>query len=367
MSRGRHHRHDPRLQAEGTRRRRFPHRHQVELRRRRETRAQVHHVQRRRGRAGHLQGPGHPQRVRRPGDGGHDHRGPGHRRPPRSHLPPCRVRLSEAPSRRGHQATRGQRASGQEHRRHRGLQLQHHGGHGRRRLRLRRRDRPYRVPRRLPRRAPQPASVPRGVRLPQPPVGGQQRRDPGLGALHHPKGVEWFKSFGTENSAGHKLFSISGDCERPGVYEFPFGITMARTAPGSGRRAGQGGADRGSLGPVRSQEGLRAQTGLRGHPHRRLGHRHRPRPGHACPGPQPARLLRGRVVRPMHPLPAGQRASCSKAWRCSRQVPAPRSIWKTSRALANTMQVASKCGLGQTSSVAFMSILEHFGDEIHAR
>ena len=28
------------------------------------------------------------------------------------------------------------------------------------------------------------------------------------------------------------------------------------------------------------------------------------------------------------------------------------------------MQVASKCGLGQTSSTAFMSILEHFGDEI---
>jgi [NiFe] hydrogenase diaphorase moiety large subunit len=35
------------------------------------------------------------------------------------------------------------------------------------------------------------------------------------------------------------------------------------------------------------------------------------------------------------------------------------------KALANTMQVAAKCGLGQTSSVAFLSILEHFGDEIH--
>ena len=35
--------------------------------------------------------------------------------------------------------------------------------------------------------------------------------------------------------------------------------------------------------------------------------------------------------------------------------------------LANTMQVASKCGLGQASSVALLSILEHFGDEIHAR
>jgi [NiFe] hydrogenase diaphorase moiety large subunit len=37
------------------------------------------------------------------------------------------------------------------------------------------------------------------------------------------------------------------------------------------------------------------------------------------------------------------------------------------RELSGTMQVASKCGLGQTSSNAFMSILEHFGDEITSR
>jgi [NiFe] hydrogenase diaphorase moiety large subunit len=37
------------------------------------------------------------------------------------------------------------------------------------------------------------------------------------------------------------------------------------------------------------------------------------------------------------------------------------------RELSGTMQVASKCGLGQTSSNAFMSILEHFGDEIMSR
>ena len=37
------------------------------------------------------------------------------------------------------------------------------------------------------------------------------------------------------------------------------------------------------------------------------------------------------------------------------------------RELSGTMQVAAKCGLGQTSSIAFMSILEHFGDEIMSR
>ena len=34
------------------------------------------------------------------------------------------------------------------------------------------------------------------------------------------------------------------------------------------------------------------------------------------------------------------------------------------KALGATMQVASKCGLGQTSPSAFLSILEGFGDEI---
>ncbi|MCX5647461.1 MAG: hypothetical protein NTZ17_22690 [Phycisphaerae bacterium] len=42
------------------------------------------------------------------------------------------------------------------------------------------------------------------------------------------KGSKWFKSIGTEKSTGQKLFSISGDCQRPGVYEFPMGITVTQ-------------------------------------------------------------------------------------------------------------------------------------------
>jgi len=37
------------------------------------------------------------------------------------------------------------------------------------------------------------------------------------------------------------------------------------------------------------------------------------------------------------------------------------------KALAETMTVASKCGLGQTSPSAFLSILEGFEDEIRDR
>lgn len=39
-------------------------------------------------------------------------------------------------------------------------------------------------------------------------------------------GVEWFHEMGTRNSVGSKLFSVSGDCEKPGIYEFEFGITI---------------------------------------------------------------------------------------------------------------------------------------------
>jgi [NiFe] hydrogenase diaphorase moiety large subunit len=40
------------------------------------------------------------------------------------------------------------------------------------------------------------------------------------------EGAAWFSSFGTRESTGTKLLCVSGDCERPGVYEAPFGITI---------------------------------------------------------------------------------------------------------------------------------------------
>jgi len=40
------------------------------------------------------------------------------------------------------------------------------------------------------------------------------------------RGGEWFARHGTGESAGTKLLSVSGDCERPGIYEFPFGVTV---------------------------------------------------------------------------------------------------------------------------------------------
>ena len=38
-------------------------------------------------------------------------------------------------------------------------------------------------------------------------------------------GPAWFKGFGTQKSPGTKIFSVSGDVERPGNYEVPFGMS----------------------------------------------------------------------------------------------------------------------------------------------
>ena len=40
------------------------------------------------------------------------------------------------------------------------------------------------------------------------------------------KGAEWFKSFGTPKNTGPKLYCVSGNVKKPGVYEFPMGVNL---------------------------------------------------------------------------------------------------------------------------------------------
>jgi NADH-quinone oxidoreductase subunit F len=42
------------------------------------------------------------------------------------------------------------------------------------------------------------------------------------------KGADWYKSLGTDDSAGIKLFSLSGRVNKPGNYELPFGTTFRK-------------------------------------------------------------------------------------------------------------------------------------------
>lgn len=40
------------------------------------------------------------------------------------------------------------------------------------------------------------------------------------------KGSAWFRAMGDEVSKGSKILSISGDCASPGIYEYPFGVSI---------------------------------------------------------------------------------------------------------------------------------------------
>jgi [NiFe] hydrogenase diaphorase moiety large subunit len=60
-------------------------------------------------------------------------------------------------------------------------------------------------------------------------------------ALIAQRGAGWWTAIGTPQSSGTKIHSVSGDVERPGIYEFPFGVRVADIlaaagADGPGRR-----------------------------------------------------------------------------------------------------------------------------------
>ncbi len=50
------------------------------------------------------------------------------------------------------------------------------------------------------------------------------------------RGGEWYARHGTPESSGTKLLSVSGDCGRPGIYEFPFGVTVREVLNECGAR-----------------------------------------------------------------------------------------------------------------------------------
>ena len=58
-------------------------------------------------------------------------------------------------------------------------------------------------------------------------------------ALIAQHGVDWFRGAGTGSSSGTKLLSISGDCERPGIYEYPYGVSIREILGDCGARDAQ--------------------------------------------------------------------------------------------------------------------------------
>ena len=180
------------------------------------------------------------------------------------------------------------------------------------------------------------------------------------------KGAGWFKKVGTDKSTGYKLFSISGDCARPGVYEFPMGIKVAdllKAVGGENAKAVQvGGASGHCLPPSEFSRAIAFEDISTGGSIIVLG---------------PGRDMLGVAE---NFLEFFVEESCGQCTPCRdggvklldgvRSLKEGRCSMKSLRellSLSETMQLASKCGLGQSCPNAFVSIVKHFKNELMGR
>ncbi len=180
------------------------------------------------------------------------------------------------------------------------------------------------------------------------------------------RGAEWFKAIGTSRSAGLKIFSVSGDCRQPGIYEFPLGITVEKlleACGGQGAKAVQIGGASGQCVPASEF-------------HRTIAFEDVATGGSIIVlGPQRDMLEVARNF-----LEFFVEESCGQCVPCREGNPkllegvellgqgrcSMRHLNELC-ALGETMQVASKCGLGQSAPNAFLSIVRHFKDELMGR
>lgn len=180
------------------------------------------------------------------------------------------------------------------------------------------------------------------------------------------RGADWFKAVGTDKSTGFKLFSVSGDCTEPGVYEFPMGITVAQLLEevgGSDAKAVQIGGASGNCIPASEFERTIAYEDVATGGSIIVFGPERDMLDVAknfmeffceesCGQCTPCREGNAKLLEGLEMLEQG---TCSMRY------------LQELRALGDTMRDASKCGLGQSSPNAFLSITTHFEDEIMGR
>lgn len=180
------------------------------------------------------------------------------------------------------------------------------------------------------------------------------------------KGAEWYKKHGTEKSTGSKLFSVSGDCEKPGVYELPWGTKiyeLLQIVGAKNTKAVQvGGASGFCYNKNQFDKALAYEEAATG--------------GSIMIFNESRDMLR--VLDNFMEFFVDE--SCGQCTPCRignvKLLEGVKMIEKGNytfayinklKELGKTMQVASKCGLGQSSPNSFLSILENFNEEIFNR
>lgn len=176
-------------------------------------------------------------------------------------------------------------------------------------------------------------------------------------------GGTFYSTHGTSVSTGSKLFSVSGDCERPGVYEFSWGISINELLEIVGAKdpkAVQVGGASGICIPKTQFN-------------RKLAYEDVPTGGsimvfnesrdmlhvlknfmeffveESCGQCTPCRVGNTKLLEGVEMIESGEYTFM---------------YLNKLKELGKTMQLASKCGLGQSSPNPFLSILENFKEEI---
>ncbi len=177
------------------------------------------------------------------------------------------------------------------------------------------------------------------------------------------KGGEWFKKYGTDRSTGSKLFSVSGDCAKPGVYELPWGTKISellKLVGAENTKAVQvGGASGNCIPASRFDRALAYEDAATGgsviifNKNRNmlkvLKNFMEFFVEESCGQCTPCRIGNTKLLEGVEKIERGDFTF---------------AYLNELKDLGKTMQVASKCGLGQSSPNSFISILENFKDEI---
>jgi len=175
------------------------------------------------------------------------------------------------------------------------------------------------------------------------------------------KGSEWFKSIGTIKSAGSKLISVSGDCRKPGVYEIEFGTTinsLLKMAQAEKTKAVSAGASGECISKTGFNRKICFEDFSTGGAIIIFGEK------------------RSMIEVANNFLTFFKDESCGQCTPCREGIPVlldglemvkkgecSQKYLDDLLSLAETMQLASKCGLGQASSKPFVSIINNFKKE----
>ncbi len=177
------------------------------------------------------------------------------------------------------------------------------------------------------------------------------------------RGAEWYSQIGTSKSKGTKLLSVSGDCAYPGVYELSFGTTIKELLELVGAedtKAVQIGGAAGVCIPISEFERNISFEDLSTGGSVIVFNKDRDMlkvlknfmeffVEESCGQCTPCRIGNVKLLEGVEKIEKGE---CSI------------SYVKELIELGKTMQLSSKCGLGQSSPNPFIAIVTHFETEI---